>query len=353
MAEALKEKYPEVMFDAIKKEFGGSDKVEIKYDKGSRINPPSVKVNNNVRAQGNAAGGLKLHGSWFALSQIFPQVADLIKDGKISGMKIYADTPEGAKIVTLYIPYESVFQVLLALGINLVFQYNPADNSTTLFNTTRKGFNARVSISFSEDPYHSLTIPLEHRLRWDFDVRSGEVKSERLFTTFVSRKEDNNGKSEIDVPIGYKISEKEIKEYLNSDEKYAYWIGWPKPLYIGVVPFDLQYLLNSTIDKENEAFRRNIESTLKLIGLKNANLEEVKGAIYFPALITERRNEKQFVVLFPFDFRDSNGFLTRQLKIEIDNFSRDITNLFAYKIKKEDGKYYTFKCVQKDFQPRA
>jgi hypothetical protein len=263
--------------------------------------------------------GIKLHiGFTPEVKEMLPFLADLIRDGVVYGVKIFTDLdPNNRKTVTFYVPMEiiALFFYFTRMELRIDDPHTNESNAKKL--DTTSAFEARISFSFSEKiPY------LEQRLRMDFDGAK-EFQPRGIRETAILTRDLIPEK----IKVGYNVEEP-VKGRDETDldlslKKRIY----SENIYFGVVPFSADWLVTETRDKSIE---RNIRKTLETFGLKDVNLEEV--LIYLPVVIVGRPAEDTFKVLTPWG---------KELLLSLENFSRDVTNIFAYRVGNK-----IFKCAE-------
>jgi hypothetical protein len=266
--------------------------------------------------------GIKLHiGFTPEVKEMLPFLADLIRDGVVYGVKIFTDLdpkPKDRKTVTIYVPIENIllFSYFTGIGLRIDDPHTNESNAKKLDTTSI--FEARISFSFSEKIFSYL----EERLRMDFvnpkDFQPREIRETAILTRDLipekievryNVEEPVNGRDKTDLDLS-------LKRRIYSEN-----------IYFGVVPFSADWLVTETRDKSIE---RNIRKTLETFGLKDVNLEEV--LIYLPVVIVGRPAKDTFKVLTPWG---------KELLLSLENFSRDVTNIFAYRVVDK-----IFKCAE-------
>jgi len=264
--------------------------------------------------------GIKLHiGFTQEVKGMLPYLADLIRGGVVFGVKIFTHLdPKDRKTVTIYLPIESIPLFAYFTGIRLrIDDPHISENNAKKLDTT-SAFEARISFSFSERIFSYL----EQRLRNDFDAAKKFKLRETRKTAILTR--DLIPEK---IKVGYNIEEPmKGRDKTDPDDTLKRRI-YSENIYFGVVPVSADRLIMVTRDENIEG---NIRKTLEIFGLKNVSLQEV--SIYIPVVIVGRPVEDTFKVLTPWG---------EELFLSLENFSRDVTNIFAYRVGDK-----IFKCVE-------
>ena len=264
--------------------------------------------------------GVKLHiGFTPEVKEMLPFLADWIREGVVYGVKIFTDlAPNNRKTVTIYVPIENIllFSYFTRIGLRIDDPHTNESNAKKL-NTT-SAFEARISFSFSE----MIFSYLEQRLRNDFGGAK-EFQPRGIRKTAILTRDLIPEKIEVGYDVEEPVKGRDETDLDLSIKRRIY----SENIYFGVVPFSADWLVTETRDKSIE---RNIRKTLETFGLKDVNLEEV--LIYLPVVIVGRPAEDTFKVLTPWG---------KELLLSLENFSRDVTNIFAYRVGDK-----IFKCAE-------
>jgi hypothetical protein len=255
--------------------------------------------------------GIKLHiGFTQEVKEMLPFLADLIREGVVYAVKIFTDLdPNDRKTVTIYLPMESIILFSYFTGIGLRIDDPHINESNAKKLSTTSAFKARISFSFTENIFSYL----EQRLRNDFDAAK-EFEPRGIRKTVILTRDLIPEKIEIGYDVEEPVKGRDGTDWDDSLKRRIY----SENIYFGVVPFSADWLVTVTKD---ESIERNIRKTLETFGLKDVNLEEV--SIYLPVVIVGRPAENTFKVLTPWG---------EKLTLSLENFSRNVTNIFAYRV---------------------